>query len=448
MRISSSTRFLQRLACIPLIAGCFTAPAAGLGAALPDEPTAPREENATPSDSPSRFLRIVDEPDELIALEIASRTFEHEDDSKPTIGLMAVAHIADKSLYDAIASKLESYDIVLYEAVAPAGVRSAHGETEAERIETTHRSLTFIASVVEQYRQARGAYPENLAALREYVSTLEPIMQNWFHHAAIDAWDRPVTYQRTDDESGYELFSSGPKGMNDGDDGSEEDDRIRFLAHGSVHPMAREENNLQKQLADALGLAYQLEALPYQSSNWRISDMTAEELFSAFSGTEVEFETFSGTLAGTSLPARVVGMLLRFLQMLDGMYDGAISEMVKVLFIEILGDEEMIKASMKQFGADFARILISERNQIVIDDVARILETQPEVESIAILYGAAHMPDMAERLTEQLAYQEDETDWLRAIEVDLTESHIDTRQLMQMRSMVRRMMRSAAMRGR
>jgi hypothetical protein len=340
---------------------------------------------------------------------------------------------------------------VLYEAVAPAGVRSSGGETTEERVDSARQSLTFIASLIEKHRAARGEYPADFDALEAYVATLEPIVRNWFLHAIVDPWGQRIMYHRTEAEPGYKLFSRGPQTeaeVADKEHIPAASGVIRFDGHGMVHPLPRDESNLQKQLADALGLAYQLESLPYESANWHISDMTAEELFRAFSGTDVDFDAFGGTLAGTSLPARLVGMLLRFIRMLDAMYEGAISDMVKVLFIEILGDEELVQASMKQMGADFGRILIDKRNQIVIDDLAALLESKPEVESIAILYGAAHMPDLAERLADQLGYSPEEAVWLRAIAVDLTESRVDQRQLMQMRSMIRRMMQSPAMRAR
>jgi hypothetical protein len=404
--------------------------------ASPDEPKGEQKSE--------RYLRIVEDAGKSIALEIASRTFVHEDGAKPRIALVSVAHIADRSFYDAVAEKLAGYDVVLYEAVAPAAVRSSRGETQQEQIESTRQSMTFVASLVEQYRAVHGEYPADDASLERYVTSLEPIVRNWFRHAMIDPWGQRLNYERTDESQGYELYSNGPL------EGEAEPaaGRIRFDGHRSIHPMPREESNLQKQLADALGLAYQLDSLPYESANWLISDMTAEDLLRAFSGAEADFEMFSGAIAGTTLPARLVGMLLRFIRMLDVMYEGAISDMVKVLFIEVLGDESIVQAGMQQMGGDFMKILIDKRNQVVIDDIEALLESSPEIESIAILYGAAHMPDMAERLANQLGYAGDEAVWLRAIAVDLTESRIDQRQLTQMRTAIRRMMQSQGLRNR
>lgn len=425
---------------------------AGAAVAAPSDEVKPDAQAQATDEHTGEYLRVVDEPDQSISLEIASRTFVHEDTSRPTISLISVAHIADQSFYRDITEKLKRYDRVLYEAVAPAGVRSGQGETREEKIQSTRQALRFVAGMIERHRAEQGEYPADMSALQDYITTLDPLVRNWFHHAVTDPWDQPLIYERTEEHPGYVLFSAGPpagEAVSQEDHHAVEGGRIVFADHDSIHPMPREEDNLQKQLAEALGLAYQLESLPYESSNWVISDMTAEALFHEFSGTDVDYDLFSGSITGTSLPARLIGMLLRVIQVLDTMYDGAVSDMVKVLFIEILGDEQMVQASMAQMGADFATILIDKRNQVVIDDVAALLEDEPELESIAILYGAAHMPDLAERLKDQLGYTaHDEAAWLRAMTVDLTESRIDQRQLMQMRSMIRRMMRSPALRNR
>ena len=82
-------------------------------------------------------------------------------------------------------------------------------------------------------------------------------------------------------------------------------------------------------------------------------------------------------------------------------------------------------------------MIIDERNQLVIDDLKAILEREPQVSSIAILYGAGHMPDMARRLTEQLGYRPTGEQWLTAFEVDLERSAMSARQLERIRWMVR-----------
>ena len=92
------------------------------------------------------------------------------------------------------------------------------------------------------------------------------------------------------------------------------------------------------------------------------------------------------------------------------------------------------------YGKGFSEVIIDGRNQVVIDDLKRLIADEPEVESVAILYGAAHLPDLAERLHDQLGYLPGDDRWLTAIEVDLTESAVTQRDIRQIRSMMKWMM--------
>ena len=77
----------------------------------------------------------------------------------------------------------------------------------------------------------------------------------------------------------------------------------------------------------------------------------------------------------------------------------------------------------------------------MVDQLKAILQREPEVDSIAVLYGAGHMPDMAERLAEQLGYSPGGVQWLTAIEVDLAKSSIPADQLQSIRRMVRQQLK-------
>ncbi len=69
-----------------------------------------------------------------------------------------------------------------------------------------------------------------------------------------------------------------------------------------------------------------------------------------------------------------------------------------------------------------------------------MIEREPTVKSVAILYGAAHMPDMAEQLVALgPGYEEVDTRWDAAISVDLAKSSLSERD----RKSIRRSMRLA-----
>jgi hypothetical protein len=137
--------------------------------------------------------------------------------------------------------------------------------------------------------------------------------------------------------------------------------------------------------------------------------------------------------------------------MLDAMAEGVITDTFKVIMIEMLGDPTLLDVGLEQLGKGFGEIIVNDRNQVVIDDLKKIVEREPQVKSVALLYGAAHMPDMAQRLTEQLGYvrnNKHETEWLPAIRVDLKNSKVPPSQIDAMRKMVKQAIRQQMRRSR
>ena len=172
--------------------------------------------------------------------------------------------------------------------------------------------------------------------------------------------------------------------------------------------------------------------------------MAMDELNRRFAAKGLDFDMIGGTLAGSSMPARVIKILLGFMKMADAFAEGAITDMFKVVLIEMLGDPAVLDQGLAQFGAGFSEVIVEDRNQVVIDDLKRVIEQEPQVRSIAILYGAAHMPDMARRLADQLDYQpgdESQDRWLTAIKVDLRNSKLSAADLNAVRATMKQAMR-------
>lgn len=381
------------------------------------------------------FLRVAEERDARIALEVAVREFTHPG-YLPTVALMGIAHVGDKSLYSDIQKLLEDYDIVLYEAVTPPGVGRPSGETAEERVQSTQDALRLIASIAEAHKADTGSYPKSVEELRDAAKNIDGLVTNWLTTAMIDAWGGNVTYEPLPDENGYRITSYGA----DNSPGGEGEDADLTIEHeDNVNPLSINRDNLQQQLATALKLSYQLTELSYDAPNWRSSDMDVKELNDAFRDRDLDFG-FIDTIGGTTFPAQLARMLLGVIGALDQMMEGVISDIAKIMMIEMLGDEEIIKLSMGQMGPGFGEVLIDLRNQVVIDDLAEIARNEPEVQSVAILYGAAHMQDMADRLTNQLGYEPGNETWITAMSVDLTQSRLDPMQIRRMRMMMRRML--------
>lgn len=391
-------------------------------------------------DDAARYLRVVEQPGESLTLEVAVRRFAPAEGIAPEVTLVGVAHIGDAILYESIEEMLESFDVVLFESVAPPGAMGSSGTTDEERIENTRRSMAFVAGLVELYHSAQQRYPDSPDALRAFLSGVDSRLIHWLPFALVDAWGEPVSYEAADSGQGFSLTSFGADGRPGGEGADADltmgsDDHTEALVLGS-------NDGIQAKLAEMLGLEFQLHAIDYGPANFRPSDMTADQLERAFRERGLDFGPLSSTLAGSAFPPVLVDALVKLIRMLDSVFDEMFSDMTKVIMIEILSDESLAEQVLdRQFGSGFADVIIGERNQVVIDDLKKLIDDEPEVESVAILYGAAHMPDLAERLHEQLGYEPTAVEWIPALTVDLRKTALTESEIRQMRRMMRTMLR-------
>jgi hypothetical protein len=399
------------------------------------------KEDRPPTREPAQFMRSVEEPGRLIALEIAARTFVGSAPGAPSIVLVGVSHIGEHKLYAGLQGLLDGHDVVLYESVKPPGTGGAGGADDDERVASTRAAMRFVAAILATYHEANQQYPEGLDELARFAAAIDPRLAEWLAGARTDAWGNAVGYRRVDEGRRFVLTSLGsdrrPDGVGPGAD-------LLVTSETGVEPLTlgADEDNLQSELAKALGLEFQLDAIDYDRPNFRSSDMALDELERALEAKGVDFEPISGGLTGSSLAGRLAIIALRAVRFADDFFfEGAIADGLKVMLIEMFSDEVLIEQSMVQFGAGFMEVIIGERNQVVVDDVRAILDAEPEVESIAIFYGAAHMPDLARRLDEQLGYRPAGEQWFTAFEVNVAASALSPQQLKSLRRMIRMQLR-------
>ncbi len=412
---------------------------------VPEGPTtAPSVEDAVganPHDtSPALpYMRAAEDPGRTVSLEIAARTFVPAGGGAagPKVILVGVAHVAEEQLYRQLQDLLDTHDVVLYESVMPAGAGGAGGRTPAERVASTESVMRLTAGVIEIHRREQGRYPADLESLNAFAGRRDPRLAQWLTAAAIDAWDRPVSYTVDDDGHRYALKSLGAD-RRPGGDGAERDLEVTSdtLPRPGLHLV--EGDNLQSELAGALGLEFQLDGIDYDRPQFRCSDMSMDQLQRALLAEGIDMGPLDGSMAGSLLPGRIAVVFLRLVRTFDIFFDGVLADALKVMLIELFSDEAFLEQSIRQFGEGFERVLIDQRNQIVIDDLRAIVEHERGVKSVAIFYGAAHMPDLAERLSKQLGYQPDGEQWFTAFEVDLTESVMSPAQIQSLRIMIRR----------
>ena len=380
------------------------------------------------ADDPGGWIRTVNEPEVRSVLEIASRRYEGEPVSEvPTVWLVGVTHIGDAAYYEALSDLLSNVDVVLYESVMPDGARPHQATSERSRRASTRIGLELLSTIASRTDE-RPSGVEDFAAA---ANAIDLRMGNWIRTASIDAWGRPIRYEMTDSDLAFTSAGS------DGAFGTV-DDLVVEVTKPVETESATPERNLQAALADALGLRYQLESMPYAEANWRVSDMSIGEIQAAFARRGMEFDMLGDMLSGSSIPAQLINMMLGLISIGDSLSGGAVSDGVKMMLVELLGTPGVLDMTDRQFGPGFQDVIIVERNTVPLEDLERIIAEEPDIGSVAILYGAAHMPDMAQRLLEhEHGYREVDVRWDSAIGIELADSPLTERDRKSIRRSIR-----------
>src|SRR5262249_7035984 len=109
--------------------------AAALGQPQPDAAaTKPAESTVAPASQSARYIRVVDDSDGHIRLQLSIRDFTRAGDAGapgPTLSMAGAVHIADQPFYEALQKELDAKDVVLFEGVKPPGVGRAEHDLAA-----------------------------------------------------------------------------------------------------------------------------------------------------------------------------------------------------------------------------------------------------------------------------------------------------------------------------
>ncbi len=222
----------------------------------------------------------------------------------------------------------------------------------------------------------------------------------------------------------------------------------------SPQPAAKspERTSLQKDLAESLGLVFQLEAINYTRANFRNSDLSIHELRELMDKDDEPaapdspkekprneaFETLIKAMEGNSL----FGTLLKAgFKLVGG--NPKLQAMTKLALIEALGSIRGDISRMKSLPEDMQRlmeVLIQTRNDAVLKDLRAELKRVAPPASISIFYGAGHMDDMERRVRREFGYRAESDLWLPAFSVDYAKAGMSVIEATLLRTMVQRQM--------
>lgn len=167
---------------------------------------------------------------------------------------------------------------------------------------------------------------------------------------------------------------------------------------------------LQLGMKDALGLEFQLTGVNYAASNFVHADMTAEEFAASMKRRGESFAQMFAQEMGKSLAnsqeQNPLAMNLDF--MLSALAPDRMYRVRRIAAVQLAkaGEGEAFA------GPDGTSTIITERNIKALEVLQRELKAGHQ--RVGIFYGAGHLADMEERMTQELGFERTNEIWLTA----------------------------------
>lgn len=403
-----------------------------------------------------RYLTCTVDADGMTTLKTAVKGFHHNRKHAPEVILVAASHVGDKSYYKSIQKRLNACDLVLYEGVAAPPYRKVLAKDCKDPLAWTRSALLYLRDMVVWYRDEMGAMPDSLRKLRFAVKIHNKKELAWVERASYNAWGKPVTVTL---KNGTCYIQSLGRDGKPGGEGLDTD----LTAKAAMETRRSDGGALQRRLAHALGLEFQMDVIDYSKPTFVNSDIGMEKLQRLMTGkprgkVHAKRETPKVIQETSTVPATIpkktnksnneISQLLAMMQgdnpaieWLSSLAEGLLSrsekgrETVKWVFCETLAAaeammEELVNAKSNTFSGTgkMMRILILDRNAIVIQDLKDVLRNRHDLRTVAIFYGAAHMGNLENRLTKELGYEVKSVEWLSAFKADRKKAGISNAQ--------------------
>jgi hypothetical protein len=384
----------------------------------------------------SNYIRVHDSDDGgHVTLQVAIRSFAPADAKLPSVHLVGAVHIGDKSYYRSVQEFLDRQDLVLFEGVKPSGASSDLGNADdAAKAKVTKSRQRFLAVLVSRYKAEHKELPDNFDTL---LNNLHGTLVRLGTAATKDGWGNPHQLRIVKGDgttpAGFDIVSLGADGK-EGGDGAAAD--IKF---SDQKPLTGEElkssgEGIQVQMANALGLEFQLVGIDYNREKWRNSDLTIDQLEDKLEASGQSGSALFSMLDGSSLMGKFVGVFLNMVAANPQM-----SIWLKAMMVETLANADaLMEVQGDNLGkgmGQFMKVLVIDRNAAVFADLEKVMKDEPKVRSVALFFGAGHLPDMETRLL-KMGYKLSGDQWMDAIDVDLSKLPGGKAQAKQIRQMV------------
>ena len=207
-------------------------------------------------------------------------------------------------------------------------------------------------------------------------------------------------------------------------------------------PAQRKKGHLYTKMADALGLVTQFEGIDYRRAHFRNADLSPEAM-TALLDAEIAAGGPGGE-AATAAKAQM-GTLTKTLQGGGGMMGALANFMIGMverspklratLLLSLAGmDPDAAKSGGLmggKGGARLGKLILEDRNAAALAALAPELRRGSPVRTVAVFYGAAHLPGIEDALIRLHGYVPGATEWITALSVNPTEAGLTPREVEQ-----------------
>jgi hypothetical protein len=423
---------------------------------------------ARAEEPPKRFSYLTSTvtADGIASLQTALKTLKPRSGKGPTIYLVSVAHIGEASYYAAIQKHLNLYDLVLYEGVGTPPFRTEIAKESKDPVAWTRSALIYLRDMAVWYRKEMGSLPDDIRKLRLAVKLHQPKDLAWVDRVRTNAWGKPIVLGL---ENGVCSLQSLGRDGKIGGIGPDADLTVKL----SVTTRRSDAGGLQRRLANSLNLEFQIDLIDYSKPTFVNSDMGMVKLQEVISGKvtptappdSIQSTVIPDPAKTKPTPSKPNNEFKKLLTVMQGgnpaiewlssLGEGILSrseegrEMVKWVLCEILTAAEVMmenlaKSKSKELAgtAKMMRVLIRDRNAIVITDLKRYMKEKPRLASVAIFYGAGHMRDIEARLEKELNYAAHGTEWLTAFQADRKKAGITPEQARSIRETISKQLKA------
>lgn len=387
--------------------------------------------------SQSAYVRGGEEAEgDKLFLETSVRTFTNAKNNSK-VALVGAVHVGDKAYYDALQEYLNTQELVLFEGVKPAAGRDLENADDAARAKVTTQRQRLLGIIVSRHFKQHQALPESFDAA---LAPLHGSFARLGTAAITDGWgsaQQLIIPANATTPGAFDIVSLGADKA-EGGEGAAADMKLSDQRALSPQEIEGGDDGLQLKLAKALGLEFQLVAIDYSNPKWVNSDMDIEQVRTALEagggGSDELFKLLDGSSGAAKILDFMLGMIERMPQ---------VRLSTKVMMIQMLARADELMAAQGGAaggagpgGANFMKVIIEDRNDVVLADLSRTLATEKPATTIALFYGAGHLADMEAKLVKDFGYTFESDKWFRAIEVDLTGNANAKMQAKQMRDMI------------